>query len=515
MIGCGSMGGGMALLFAENGIEVGLQDPSQSNMDHVLEQAKKDGLSDRVKKYTDYDSLTANLGKPKVFVFSLPHGSVGDSVLSQLMPYLKKGDIIIDAGNEHWKNTERRQGKCAVRGIRYVGMGVSGGYQAARRGPSMCPGGDDESLDIVLPLLRKVAAKDKHGKPCVGKAGLGGSGHYVKMVHNGIEHGMMSAIAEAWQIMEVGLGIDEDEMSKIFAKWNDEGELKNMFLIEIGVDILAQKKPEKPNEHLLPIIQDKVVQDITGEEGTGIWSNEEAISEHVPAPTLNIAHDLRLASAYRANREKSKAVANGGWPQQKGQIAELAKDKFQFIEELRKAVFIACVASYVQGIQTIMQADSANGWSINLLEVLQIWRAGCIIRTDYIGDLLEPIFQKYEEHKSQQRNLEENNLLFEEDIAKEWRKCFQALKSVVLKATEADAIIPALSATLEYIKFQTNTSKFCNYFHCNYSLIIADLPTQFYEAELDFFGSHMFDIKGEKGTGGPTEGKHHFEWRPA
>jgi 6-phosphogluconate dehydrogenase len=173
----------------------------------------------------EYKYLCESLGCPKVFVFSLPHGTVGDSVLGGLMPYLEKNDIIIDAANEHWTNTERRQGKCATKGIRYIGMGVSGGYQAARAGPSMCPGGDDESLDMVMPLLEMVAAKDKNGTPCVGKAGMGGAGHYVKMIHNGIEHGMMSAIAEAWQVMDIGLGMSFDEIGDILAKWNEDGPL--------------------------------------------------------------------------------------------------------------------------------------------------------------------------------------------------------------------------------------------------------------------------------------------------
>ncbi|KAK5241036.1 hypothetical protein LTR16_009828, partial [Cryomyces antarcticus] len=173
----------------------------------------------------DYKTLCKNLGSPKVFLFSLPHGGVGDSVLEGLLPYLVKGDIIIDAGNEHYSNTERRQGKCVTKGIRYVGMGVSGGYQAARRGPSMCPGGDDEILDMILPLLQKAAAKDQKGNSCVGKAGTGGSGHYVKMIHNGIEHGMMSAVSEAWGIMVWGLDMKYEEVGDTFEKWNKDGQL--------------------------------------------------------------------------------------------------------------------------------------------------------------------------------------------------------------------------------------------------------------------------------------------------
>ena len=153
-------------------------------------------------------------------------------MLGGLLPYLEKGDIILDAANEHYKNTQRRQGKCSTRGIRYIGMGVSGGYQAARNGPSMCPGGDEHSLDMILPLLEKVAAKDGNGKPAVAKAGMGGSGHYVKMLHNGIEHGMICALAEAWQIMQKGLGMSLDEIADTFEEWNDKGELvtcKNIY----------------------------------------------------------------------------------------------------------------------------------------------------------------------------------------------------------------------------------------------------------------------------------------------
>lgn len=234
MIGCGSMGGGMALLFAEHGVQVSLQDPSEEAMDKLVAQAKENSAipDGAVSKYSDYKTLCASLDSPKVFVFSLPHGSVGDTVLGGLMPYLDKGDIILDCGNELWQNTERRQAKCYTRGVRYIGMGVSGGYQAARQGPSMCPGGDDESLDLVLPLLKKVAAKDQDGVPCVAKAGTGGSGHYVKMIHNGIEHGMISAVSEAYDIMKKGLSMTNEEIGRVFEQWNKQGELvrNNLFV---------------------------------------------------------------------------------------------------------------------------------------------------------------------------------------------------------------------------------------------------------------------------------------------
>jgi 6-phosphogluconate dehydrogenase len=178
----------------------------------------------------DYDSLCKSLSTPRLLVFSLPHGGVGDTVLEGLMPHLSRNDIILDCGNEHFANTERRQSKVKDTGIRYIGCGVSGGYQAARAGPSMCPGGDQSALQEVLPLLEKVAAKDKNGKSCVGIVGKGGSGHYVKMVHNGIEHGMMSAICEAWGIMR-SMGMGYEEIGRIFEHWNSSGELVSLPLV--------------------------------------------------------------------------------------------------------------------------------------------------------------------------------------------------------------------------------------------------------------------------------------------
>ena len=215
----------MALLFAEHGIHVSLNDPSDESLNRVLDQANRDHLSNLLSKHTHYASLCSSLDSPKVFIFSLPHGPVGDTVVEGLKPFLERGDLIIDASNENWNNTQRRQGMLVAMGVYYVGAGVSGGYQAARRGPSICPGGEDKALDLALPLLKKVAAKDAKGRPCTARCGMGGSGHYVKMVHNGIEHGMMSAQAEAWQIMSLGLGLTYNEIGDVFGKWSSEGEL--------------------------------------------------------------------------------------------------------------------------------------------------------------------------------------------------------------------------------------------------------------------------------------------------
>ncbi|KAL1624350.1 hypothetical protein SLS56_007889 [Neofusicoccum ribis] len=492
MIGCGSMGGGMALLFAEHEVQVSLQDPSDAAMDKVVAQARDSSTipAGAVRKYSNYETLCASLDSPKVFVFSLPHGSVGDTVLGGLMPYLDKGDIIIDAGNENWQNTERRQAKCYTRGVRYVGMGVSGGYQAARQGPSMCPGGDDESLDLVLPLLRKVASKDKNGAPCVGKAGTGGAGHYVKMIHNGIEHGMISAVSEAYGIMKNGLGMGNDEIGNVFERWNSRGELQGTFLIWIGADICRAKDKARNNESVLDTVEDKVVQDITGEEGTGIWSNEQAVFHHIPAPTLTTAHYLRLASADRNQRIRAQQTMGAAFPPQPLSLSGQAKQ--DFLEALRQATYAAFLTSYIQGVNIIERADRTNHWNIDYAAVLQIWRSGCIIQADHIASLLHPVFAN---HKA----LDTINLLFQKSVMADLKPCVAPLRDVVVRATAADHVLPALSASLEYVKYQTST----------------ELPMSFAEAQLDYFGAHMYDRKGEEGTGAPTEGKHHFEWKPA
>ncbi|KAF2678915.1 6-phosphogluconate dehydrogenase-like protein [Lentithecium fluviatile CBS 122367] len=498
MIGCGSMGGGMALLFAENAISVSLFDPSESTMDAVIAKAEKAGYHKRVHKFTDYKSLCNSFSTPRLLVFSLPHGTVGDNVLEGLMPHLSRNDIILDCGNEHYANTERRQKRCEEPGVRYIGCGVSGGYQAARAGPSMSPGGDESALKQILPLLQKVAAKDKDGKSCVGIIGNGGAGHYVKMVHNGIEHGMMSAICEAWGIMRQ-LGMGYEEIGEEFAKWNASGELKGTFLVSIGADLSHKRKPGKESSpessnHPLVIseVLDKVVQDITGEEGTGIWSNTEAINLHAPAFTLNVAHAFRLASAYRGDREQANKTFDGGFPPQKIQV----RDRAAFVEDLRQATYAACLASYIQGMNVVAAADEEHGWDIDYAQVWQIWRAGCIIQADYISDeILAPVL------KAPSVNASSIHLQHDARTARDIRNAYPSLRRVVAKAVETDQVAPALSVTLEYFKVIAGT----------------DLPTVFYEAELDYFGSHMYDKKGDSDAQvkKPVEGKHHFEWKPA
>ncbi len=350
----------------------------------------------------------------------------------------------------------------------------------------MCPGADDETLSIVLPLLQKVAARAPDGSPCVARIGTGGAGHYCKMIHNGIEHGMMSAISEAWAIMARGLGMSLDEVGDELQRWNNDGELKNTFLVWIGADI-CRKKNDKGNK-VLPEVEDKVVQDYTGEEGTGVWSSEQGVAEHVPAPTLSTAHFLRIASGDLAQRRRVFDNFGKPYPPQKLSVS----DRKAFLEDLRLAVYGACLAAYAQGLNIIDKANQDNHFNVDFAELLQIWRGGCIIRADYINEsVLTPIYKD--------RKTEFVNPLYNGKVASDLKRSYPSLKKIVLAATESDQIVPSMSASLEYLKYMSNT----------------DLPTSFYEAELDYFGSHMYDKKGEDKAGKPTTGKYHFEWKPA
>lgn len=226
VVGTGVMGSMMSLLLAEHaGVDVSIYDRSEASMQNTVEKARKAGLEHQVHVCHDMKTLCSTLGSPKVFLFSLPHGQPGDGVVRSLTPYLTRSDIIIDGSNENYAVTQKRQGWLQSRGVSYVGMGVSGGFSGARNGPSLMPSGDEHALDLLLPLLKNIAAKDDQQRPCVAKIGSGGSGHYVKMIHNGIEHGVMSALCEAWGLMDNCMSMDGDEIGAVFDGWDADGEL--------------------------------------------------------------------------------------------------------------------------------------------------------------------------------------------------------------------------------------------------------------------------------------------------
>jgi len=508
IVGAGSMGSMMAQLFAEADLDVSIFDVSSNNVDVATKLASENPKTkDRVRGYKDYEAFVKSLGKGtggRLFLFSITHGSPSDLVLGELRKYLKSGDIILDGGNEWYLNSERRMKDLNAVGVAYVGMGVSGGYQSARRGPSISPGADDgAALDKVMPILRKVAAKDAQGNPCVRKIGPGGSGHYVKMVHNGIEQGMLSTLCEAWGLLRFHLGLEFDEIGNIFKRWNQKGELKNNFLVSIGSDICLQRDPHDNSKHVLADILDKVVQDADDTEGTGVWSVMEAARNHISAPTIAAAHFFRIASANRKERlevakQMNLASVSGHGTNQPA--TKEGKASGEFIEALRLAVYASFLGSYIQGLSLIARQSQDAGWGVKLDDCIQIWRAGCIIQSDYIAELLHPVLGNTKLHSNIHLNLLQHPI-----VSKEFSRTFPALRAVVIHSISVyDANIPAMSASLEWIKYVGQEK----------------LPTMFMEAELDYFGAHKFDkwsdgLDEREGGGEVKKGKYHFEWKPA
>ncbi|KAK9414421.1 putative 6-phosphogluconate dehydrogenase [Seiridium unicorne] len=487
MLGVGSMGAMMSLLFAEHGYEVHFFDPSKENMDSLQQQGEDIHLDDRVRRAKSYEDVCKSIeseGLPKLFVFSTPHGGPADKCVEGILPFLNKGDLIVDCGNEHWTNTERRQKMLDPKGIHYVGCGVSGGYQSARHGPSMSPGGSPEALKLAMPFLKTVAAKDAQGRSCTNPVGPGGSGHYVKMVHNGIEQGMMSSIAEVWLILTQGLGFKYEEVADLFKSWNKSGPLENCFLVAIGVDIERAKGDD--GKHVLSEVRDKVTQDVTEEEGTGTWTCEQAVTLHVPAASILSAHLFRCASADLKRRIANQKSADGGIKSQPWSV----DNKQEFAELLHKTTYFCFLVCFAQGMDIIRRKDRNEGWNLDYRKIMQLWRGGCIIQADHIVNLLDGMFAR-EDH-------DPNDILGNPEVGHELHELYPAVKKIVLRGIETDTFVPSISQSLEYFKYETSTQ----------------LPTQFMEAQLDYFGQHMFDKKSDP-VGGPEKGEHHFEWKPA
>ncbi|KAJ5669735.1 6-phosphogluconate dehydrogenase decarboxylating [Penicillium macrosclerotiorum] len=500
VVGAGSMGSMMVFAFSELGLDVSVWDVDKANVDKVMNWTKEaKTMKGEIQGYSSIDEFTKSLeghGDRKLFMFSITHGEPADSVLTMLKPHLKKGDIILDGGNENYRRTERRQKECESIGVSWIGMGVSGGYQSARHGPSLSPGGDAKAIELVMPFLETYSAKDpKSGTPCVTRIGPGGSGHYVKMVHNGIEGGMLSALAEAWSYMYFGLGMKYEEIGDVFNQWNSKGELRGNFLIGIGADIMKTKRtPQgdyqgegagKDGGYVLDDVLDKVVQDDDNTEGTPLWCLQESASRHVSAPTLGAAHYMRIASGNRAERDRAAKKLQMPTPRP----IENTRDYKSVIEKLRRAVYCAFLSSFCQGLELIARASEDEGWDINMASCLQIWRAGCIIQSDYIADLLQPALTS---------NKRMMNMKFVDEVARELHHNFPDLKAIVIEGTMSDQYMPSIAATLEYLKYEGGMT----------------LPTKFMEAQMDYFGAHCYNKPGIPGEdpGPVAKGPHHYEW---
>lgn len=460
MVGLGVMGRNLLYNMADNGFSViGFDLDIEKGKE--LEKGATPGTV--VKGVTTWEDFVSNIATPRKIMMLVPAGKPVDSVIESLLPLLDKGDIIIDGGNSHYVDTLRRVKYVGEKGFHFMGMGVSGGEKGARRGPSIMPGGDLEAYDVVKPVLEAIAAK-VNGDPCTAYMGKDAAGHYVKMVHNGIEYAIMQLISEAYDLMHRGLGIADEELHDIFAKW-DKGEL-NSFLIEITRDIFQYKDPET-GKHLVDLISDKA-----GAKGTGKWTSQDAMDAGVSIPTIDMAVSLRTISAYKEERTEAAALyASTHTP--------LNVDKDSFIKQLGEALYFAVIMSYAQGLSLLVTASDELQMDIPLKDVVKIWRGGCIIRST----LLETFYNAYI------KNPKLSNILLDADIANIVKSKVASIREVVAHAAKGSIAVGGLGTALAYFDCYTTER----------------MPTNLIQAQRDYFGAHTYQRIDKEGT-------FHTEW---
>jgi len=403
----------------------------------------------------DLKELADSLEKPRKIMMMVKAGQAVDELIDHLLPYLEEGDILIDGGNSHFPDTIRRTAYVESKGLLYVGCGVSGGEEGALTGPSLMPGGSKAAWEHVKPIFQAICAKveDKDGKiePCCDWVGEDGAGHFVKMVHNGIEYGDMQLICEAYQLMKEGLGMTAEEMHKVFAEWN-ETEL-NSYLIEITRDILAYK--DEKGEHTVDYILDTA-----GQKGTGKWTAVAALDEGVPLTLIGEAVFARCLSAMKEDRVEAAKL----FPKEK---TKFEGDREAFIENIRKALFASKIISYAQGYILMRAAAKDKGWDLNYGGIALMWRGGCIIRSQFLGKIKEAF----------DKNPDLHNLLLDDYFAQTIKELVPAWKEVVAFAVKEGIPAPAFSSALNYFNGYTT----------------ASLPANLLQAQRDYFGAHTYE----------------------
>jgi len=460
MVGLGVMGSNLLYNIADHGFSVIGFDLNSEKAKNLEKEATP---NTDVKGVSVIKDFISQLNTPRKIMLLVPAGKPVDAVIDNLIPHLEKGDIIIDGGNSHYVDTVRRVKYISEKGFHFMGMGVSGGEEGARKGPSIMPGGDVEAFKVVQPILEAVAAK-VNGEACTAYMGKDAAGHYVKMVHNGIEYAIMQLISEVYDLMHRGLGLSNEEMHQIFHQWNQE-EL-NSFLIEITADIFKQKDVETGKE-LLDVILDKA-----GAKGTGKWTSQDAMDRGVSIPTIDIAVSLRTLSAYKEQRINASKIYNKTH-------SSLETDSSKFINELKEALFCAIIISYAQGLSLLVKASEELSMEIPLKDVVKIWRGGCIIRST----LLETFYEAY----SAKTDLE--NILLDENIASLLISRIDSLREVVSAAAKSSIPAGALQTALAY--FDAYTSE--------------RMSTNMIQAQRDYFGAHTYQRVDR-------EGIFHTEW---
>lgn len=453
VIGLSVMGKNLALNAKNHGFSVAGYSIDKPEVDALAKYEDKD-----LKPTYTLEDFVNSLERPRKILVQIMAGAPVDEVIQRLIPLLDKGDIIIDGGNSNFHDTVRRSRELESKGIHFFGMGVSGGEEGALNGPALMPGGDEKAYEEVAPILEAMAAKTPTGQPCVGYIGPEGSGHYVKMVHNGIEYGIMQIICEVYDVLRTIGGYSNEEMSDIFAKW-DESALKS-YLIEITAKVLKQKDDLTP---------DYVVDHILNEasyKGTGNWMLEDAIKLGVPITVIAEAVMARFMSKATFRDDPEPAIAPEKAPE-------------DLVEKLGKALYLATAVSYAQGFEQMTAAAKAYNWGLHYDTIAQNWEAGCIIRSEMLQDI-----------KSAYRADENLQNLFKAPFFDKVKKeNIGALREIIKLATDAGIPTPTLSAALNYLE----------------SIFNPNLPQNLLQAQRDYFGAHTYQRNDRPGT-------FHTEW---
>lgn len=460
VIGLAVMGKNLAMNIESRGYTVSVFNRSKEKTDEMLAETQGKNIFGT---YT-IEEFVQSLEKPRKILLMVKAGAATDATIEQLKPYLEKGDIIIDGGNTYFADTQRRNKELSELGLHFIGTGVSGGEEGALRGPSIMPGGQKEAYDLVAPIFQDISAK-VNGEACTTYIGPDGAGHYVKMVHNGIEYGDMQLISESYFMLKHVLGLGAEELHKVFSDWN-KGELDS-YLIEITADIFT-KKDEETGKPLVDVILDTA-----GQKGTGKWTSQSALDLGVPLPIITESVFARFISAMKQERVEASKVLTG--PEAK----PFDGDREAFIESIRKALYLSKICSYAQGFAQMRAASEEYNWNLSYGEIAMIFRGGCIIRAQF----LQKIKEAYD------RNPGLKNLLLD-PYFKEIAESYQQSSREIISAAVLNGIpVPSFSAALSYFdSYRTET-----------------LPANLIQAQRDYFGAHTYQRIDK-------EGIFHTEW---
>ena len=451
VIGMGVMGSCLALNMANHNFKVAVYNYTPD----LTEAFVKNHPHDNITAFYDVKSLVEGMTRPRKFFIMVTAGKAVDSVIESLLPYLDKEDIIMDGGNSFFKDTQRRYEYVTSKGFKYFGVGVSGGEEGALNGPALMPGGNKESYKEIKEVLEAISAKAEDGKPCCTYIGENGAGHYVKMVHNGIEYGDMQLIAESYDLMQHLLGFSAAEMADIFTEWN-KGELDS-YLIEITANILRHK--DKTGGYLI----DKIL-DAAGQKGTGKWSVINAMELGMPLGLIATAVFERSLSAQKDLRRLASK-------QFQCQHTQPIYNKAELVKNIFSALYASKLVSYAQGFAVLQRASDAFDWHLDLASIARMWRGGCIIRSVFLNDIAAA-FEAPDKPK---------HLLLAPYFREEIKTLLSGWKSLVAEAMKEELPVPAFSSALNYF----------------YSLTSADLPANLVQAQRDYFGAHTFERKDE------------------